>query len=230
SRFLPADVQSFAWSPDGKSMAYLLPQGANTNLVIADQNAKGGRVVYSTPVPDFTIAWAAPNTLLLVSRPSGLAPSLVLRFDPASRRAIPILAGTRGVVVLPLPDGNGFVFSQSSERGEAQPLSYYLFKDGTITPANVTTVAEKCASSKNSKTIYCGIPAGIIQTPSPDEWYRGAVALADAVMTIDLATGQAKTILAGMPPIDVVSPFLSADERFLFFQDKQTGTLWRLAL
>lgn len=230
SRFLSPDVQSFAWSPDGKSMAYLLRQGAQTNLVIADQLNRSAQTIFSTPVPDFTIQWASPNILLLVSRPSGLAPSLLMRFDINRRQADPILLGRRGVVTQILPDGSGFIFSQSSERGEAVPLARYSFKDAQTTSLGAITIAEKCASALDSKNIYCGVPAGTIRTPSPDEWYRGAVSLSDSIATIDLSAGSARTILENVPDIDVISPFTDADERFLFFQDKKTGTLWRLAL
>ncbi len=230
SRFLSSDVQAFAWSPDGKSMVYLLRQNAQMNLVIADQLNRSSRVVFSTPVPDFTLRWISTNTILLVSKPSGLAPSLLMRFDVAARRADPILAGGRGVITLPLPDGSGFVFSQSSERGEAQPLMLYTFKDAKITPLNIVTLAEKCASAPDSKNIYCGVPTGTIRIPSPDEWYRGAVSFSDSIATIDLSAGSTRVLLENGPDLDVVSPFTSADERFLFFQDKKTGALWRLTL
>lgn len=230
SRFLSPDVQSLAWSPDGKSMAYLLRQGAQTTLVIADQLNRGARVVFSTPVPDFTLQWISTNTILLVSKPSGLAPSLLMRLDIAARRAEPILIGTRGIITLPLPDGSGFVFSQSSERGEAQPLARYTFKDANITPLGAVTFAEKCTPAPDSKNIYCGVPAGTVRAPSPDEWYRGSVLLSDAILAIDLLAGSARVILENGPDIDVISPFTNTDGRFLFFQDKNTGTLWRLAL
>ena len=66
-------------------------------------------------------------------------------------------------------------------------------------------------------------------SPSPDEWYRGAVSLADEIVEIDPKTGQAKSIAAGAN-IDVLSPFVAPDGSFLFFQDKKTGALWRLTL
>lgn len=230
SAFLPSGVVSFAWSPDGKSSAYLLPQNERTNLATADQSGKNGRTVFSTPVPDLTVQWVSKNTLLLVSRPSGLAPSLILSFDLPARRADPILTGARGVVALPLPDGSGFVFSQSSGSGEAQALALYTFKGGNVAPLNVTTIAEKCAAAVKSKKLYCGVPAGIIRSPSPDEWYRGAVSLSDAIAAIDLATGAAAPLMQGEADVDVVSPFVPSDERYLFFQNKKDGTLWRLTL
>lgn len=229
SYFLPASTLSASWSPDGRQIAYLVRQGDRTNLVIADQQNRNARTVYQTPVPDFTLSWTAPNTVLLVSRPSGLAPSLILKFDTASRRAEPILAGSSGVVVMPLPDASGFVFSRSSERGEAQSLGRYAFSSGGASNLDVVTLAEKCAASTDSKLLYCGVPRNI-PGPSPDTWYRGAVALADEIVEINLGSGTQRTIAGAEANLDIVSPFVSPDGRYLFFQDKATGYLWRLTL
>lgn len=230
ARFLPADTQSFAWSPDNTRLAYLQTTGRQTNLVLADQNGRGAAVVFSTPVPDFTLVWPAKNTLLLVSRPSGLAPSLLMRFDISSRSANPILGGARGVVVLPLADASGFVFSQSTDQGSAEALNRYSFKDGGVTPLGITTIAEKCVASADSKTLYCGVPAGTIGAPSPDAWYRGAVSFSDDIIALNLISGAITTLTERQADLDVISPFAAPDGSYLFFQNKKDGTLWRLEL
>lgn len=230
SRFLPQEVQSFSWSPDGKSMAYLIPQGGQTNLVIADQDNKGGRVVFSTPIPDFTLQWVSKNSILLVSRPSGLAPSLVMRFDVVKRQAEPLLTASRGVVVRPMPDASGFAFSKSSASSQVEAMALYTFKDGRSAPLDIITIAEKCAFSPDSQKLYCGVPQGGVRSPSPDEWYKGAVAFSDAIVEIDLKNNQSKTLMENQADVDVISPFVSPDGQYLFFQDKKDGTLWRLTL
>ena len=151
-----------------------------------------------------------------------------MQFDVASRRAEPLLAGSRGIVVVPAPDGSGFLFSQSSSSGAAQAIAFYRFGDRTVTALGQITIAEKCVFSTDSKRLYCGV-ARNTASPSPDEWYRGAVSLADEIVEIDPKTGQAKSIAAGAN-IDVLSPFVAPDGSFLFFQDKKTGALWRLTL
>lgn len=228
SYFLPSNAISASWSPDGRSIAYLVRQGESTNLVIADQANRGGRAVHSTPVPDFTVSWASRNIILFVSRPSGMAPSLVMQFDVASRRIEPILAGSRGVITIPAPDGSGFLYSQSSASGAAESIALYRFADKTITQLGHTTIAEKCAFSADAKRLFCGVPR-TIASPSPDEWYRGAASLADDIVEIDPKTGQARSLAAGAN-IDVMSPFAAPDGSFLFFQNKKTGALWRLTL
>lgn len=230
SRFLPQVLTSLAWSPDGRQMAYLLPQGGKAALVIADQNGKNTRTVYQTPIPDFTVAWPSASAILLTSRPSGLAPSLVLRFDLKTRRTTTVLSNLAGVVLLPAPDGSGFVYSTSGRGGRPEPLRLYAFKGAKTTVLPVTTIAEKCAFSPDSKRLYCGVPKAMARAVMPDEWYRGAMSFVDAIVKIDLASGRAEALGRDIPALDVVSPFLSPDEKFLFFQDKRTGTVWRVQL
>mgnify|MGYP001614465384 FL=1 len=230
SRFLPQALTSLAWSPDGRQMAYLLPQGGKSALVIADQNGKNVRTVYQTPIPDSTVQWVSANTILLVSRPSGLAPSLVLRFDLKARRTTTLLSNIAGAVLLGAPDGTGVVYSASGRGGRPEPLRLHTLKGATTATLPVTTVAEKCAFSPDSKRLYCGVPRATIRAVTPDEWYRGALSFVDAIVKIDLASGRAEIIGRGIPALDVISPFLSADEKFFFFQDKKTGTVWRVQL
>lgn len=229
-RLLPPETIALDWSPDGQSLAYLERRAADTALVIADAGNQSPRVVYTTPVPDFTVRWAAANTILLVSRPSGLAPSLVLRFNIATRRTDTLLGGSRGVIMLPAPNAGGFLFSQSSPQGEAEPIAFYSYKDGQVTSLGAVTLVEKCTFAADSKTAYCGVPRGGIGSPSPDQWYRGAEVFSDAIVAIELTTGKTTTLSEGAAGVDAINLFATPDGKYLFFQDKKTGTLWRLTL
>src|SRR3989338_667082 len=230
SRFLPPEITSLDWSPDGASLAYLQRRKSDTTLVIADAAGQKPATVYTTPVPDFTLKWVAKNTILLASRPSGLAPGLVMRFSVSSRAAEVLLANRNGIIVQPLADGSGFLFSESNARGEAEPLSFFNLAPAAITPLNVTTLADKCSAVAIRKKVYCGVPQGTILGPSPDQWYQGAVSLRDSIMEIDLANGAARGLLGNDADVDVLAIFPTPDGRYLFFHDKKTGTLWRFDL
>lgn len=230
SRFLAPEAVSFDWAPDGRSIAYLSRRALDTALVIADAANKNPRVVYNTPVPDFTVRWVAKNIILLVSRPSGLAPSLVLRFDVGLKSANPIFSGTNGITLAAATDSATLLLSRTSGAGSLQPLATYDLKSGRTTPLNAMTLAEKCVFSSDAKKLYCGVPRDSIPAPMPDEWYKGIVSFADKVVAVDLATNQETTLMENEAAIDVISPFLSPDGKYLFFQDKKTGTVWRITL
>ncbi len=230
SRVLPPTLTSAAWSPDGTQLAYLSRQGETTNLVIADEKLRSSRVVFSTPIPDLIIQWASRNSILLVSKPSGLAPSLVERFDVGTRRLQTIFANLNGVTLLPLPDGSGFLSSATSDRGTPQTLGIYKFSDGSTRDLSIITQAEKCAFDSKGERLFCGVPQGGWGGVMPDEWYRGAVSFSDALVEIDLKTNARKNLDLKGISVDIVNLFASPDGEFLFFQDKNTGNVWRLTL
>lgn len=229
SRVMPQTITSVTWSPDGIQLAYFSRQNETTNLVTADQNHRNPKTVYSTPIPDFNLQWASKSSILLVSKPSGLAPSLVQRFDVSTRRIQTLLANSFGIIALSLADGSGFIFSETSNRGLAQELKRYKFADGSIAGLGVTTLAEKCVSDTKATKLYCGVPqsaAGFM----PDDWYRGEISFNDSLIELDLKTSRIKKFdLEGMS-FDIVNLFPTSDNKYIFFQDKNTGGVWRLML
>lgn len=230
SRFLPPEATSFDWAPDGLAIAYLSRRNGEASLIIADAGARNPRAVYTTPIPDFTVRWILRNTILLISRPSGLAPSVVALFDTGGRQSDLLLSGLNGAVLAASPDGNTLLLSQSSSAGDAENLSLYDIRKSKTTPLSVATIAEKCVFSGDGKKIYCGAPKGAIASPSPDEWYKGVDSFSDRIVEIDTATGKMKTLMESEADVDVVSPLVSKDGKYLFFRDKKTSTLWRLTL
>lgn len=232
SRFLPAEATAYDFSPDGTSIAYLVKRTNDTALIMADAGNKSPKIVYTTPVPDFTIRWISKSTMVLVSRPSGLAPSLILTFDLLTHKTASILNGTRGVIILPVPDGSGFIFSQSDQNGVAQAIARYTFKTGATDVLNLTTIADKCGFSANGKVLYCGAPAGGLPGTMPDDWYRGATSFSDAIVAVDLVTNQVITLAPSTSDfnVDATWLFTSPDGTMLFFQNKTTEHLWRIDL
>lgn len=228
SKFLPQEVTSLDWSPDGRSIAYLLKRNSDTALVTADVANKTPRTVYTTLVPDFTLRWISKNTILLISRPSGLAPSLVLEFNLSTERTTVLLSNRNGIIALPLPDASGLLLSQSSPSGKAETLKTYQFKTAATNELNQITLAEKCAFALDAKKLYCGVPRGTLASPMPDEWYKGMVSFTDTVLTINLATNQIEDLTEDNVEVDIVSPLVSPDGKYLFFLDKKTSALWRL--
>lgn len=229
-RFLPPETTSLDWSPDGTALAYLARRGETVSLTTADAAHQNPRVVFSTPVPDFTLRWIQTNVILFVSRPSGLAPSLVMAFDVTQRSAAPLGSSSHGLVLTPSADGGALLLSASDERGAAQPLTLRRTADGSSRSIAVTTIADKCAFAPNGATLYCGVPRQPIPAPSPDGWYKGAVSFSDRIIAVDLQSGIQTVLMEDAADVDVVSPFPSPDGQYLFFQNKKSGAVWRLSI
>ena len=78
---------------------------------------------------------------------------------------------------------------------------------------------------KDDVFAYCAIPPSVPRAEYPDAWYQGSVSFSDVFWKIDTATGAAFFLANpkefGAGNIDAVNPFLSDDERYLFFTNKK---------
>ena len=109
-------------------------------------------------------------------------------------------------------------------------------KSGAETALPLQTFpAEQCVwSIATSTLLYCASPSDLPNAAYPDAWYQGAAVLSDDLWLADTLSGAVILVAlleetAGIA-IDVIDPFLSSDERYLFFRNKNDSTLWSLKL
>lgn len=229
--FLPPNITTAQWSPDGKKIAYILPKKGQYHLTIADENAQKPEVVYSTPIPDFNILWPSNGTIFLASRPSGAAPGLLLAFNIKSETANEIITEGYGMTLLPSPDGKKIIYSKTGSQGSGLKL-YLSDAESTLgaKSLNIVTLPEKCAYAGNGESIYCAVPRNAATfSRLPDDWYMGNGFFADRFVKLN-ATTSMTNILFDAKKFDAFNLFLSQDEKYLFFQDKNDFTVWRLKL
>lgn len=224
--FLPEGARSADFSPDSRSLAYLLRKSDVTQLVIASEDGKKPAVVYETPIADFSLSWIAPKKILLQSAPSNRVPGIAYLFDTGTKTLEKIFSGALGAMTIASPDGNSLLTSfMSNNESIALSLINQNGENGmTVTPA---TLAEKCVFAKDAKTLYCAVSQN--GTDLPDAWLRGDVALEGQFMKIPTNTRIAEAI-SEKTPFDAINLFLSPDGQYIFFQDKNDMTLWRLTL
>lgn len=225
--FLPEAVRSVDFSPDSRSLAYLLRKGDVTQLVIATEDGKKPSVAYETPISDFSLLWLAPKKILLQSAPSNKAPGIAYLFDTGTKALEKIFSGMSGAMTIASPDGNSLLSSFMQDNGSiALSLANQKGENGrAITPA---TFAEKCVFAKDAKTLYCAVSQNQA-ADLPDAWLRGDVAPEDQFVKIPMDTLIAEAI-SDKTQFDAINLFLSPDGKYLFFQDKNDLTLWRLKL
>ena len=77
--------------------------------------------------------------------------------------------------------------------------------------------------------VYCAVPARISGSNQPDDWYQGVISFDDGVWSKNVSTGESKSILSRFGA-DIMNIFVSDDENYLIFTDKNDGTLWSLKL
>ncbi len=96
------------------------------------------------------------------------------------------------------------------------------------------TSVKKCAWSKDSRFVYCAMMGGF---PSyailPDEWEEGKYNSEDLFWKIDTESGKMERIIEKeeIPQVvDAVNLFLDKSEQYLFFIDRISGGLFRIAI
>ena len=138
-----------------------------------------------------------------------------------------IIGPFKGLSILPNKDGSLVLYSYQTDK--MARLALLNRNTGEVIALPLSTLAEKCVWSGDEKSIYCGVP----QSTSgniPDDWYQGARFFTDRIWKIDLNDRIATLLLdptkAEGVAIDMVSLSTDKSSDFLFFKNKQDGSLW----
>ncbi len=230
--FLPRDIMDASVSPDGAALFYLQEKNGGAIGIRSDFEGDGKTQLWTSPVSEWLAAWPSANKITLLSKPSFLASGMLISLDPGSGATALLLRNIPGLTALLNPVTPDILYSVSAETNIS--LALVNSATGKRSDARFTTFPEKCAWSKNGERLYCGVPKVIPTGSYPDVWYQGVVSFEDEAWSLTTATGATERILdisgkRGIP-IDLTRPEVSADEKFLIFTDKESGTLWSLQM
>lgn len=132
-------------------------------------------------------------------------------------------------------DGGRILTSFVSERGGNQlELGVMNSNGGEYQALGFPSVVDKCVWSNDNTNLYCAMLSG--QEPQsvlPNDWQDSKIKSSDTFWKIDTGSGK-KTRLVELSEItgslDSEGLFLDKDERFLFFTDKNSGSIYRINL
>lgn len=225
----PTDIKSFSWSPDGKSLAYLLKKDSRLHLTLADSLGKKPRAVFRTSIPDAQINWISTDKIAFQNAPSGIAEGYIFLYSVAGKTFRKSIGPLYGLTSRWSPDGKLVLVSSTDLAGKKLAFSVLdaagkeVFKPGT------QTLPEKCAFTE-PKIFYCAIPRTILSSwIMPDDYLRGEANTADRIVMIDAAK---KTItdVFDEENFDMSNIAVTKDKTYLFFVNRTDGTLWRVKL
>jgi dipeptidyl aminopeptidase/acylaminoacyl peptidase len=227
---LPAAIISSAWAPDRDRIAYLLPAAGGSRTIIADPDNGKQNQINSSPFQDWEIWWPEKNTLSYLSRPSGIAPGFLFKYDLAKGTFEKIIGDIPGLEIKWASGGQKILYSSYNAGSQKPQLFAYDLKTGLAQDLQTQTLAAKCVFGKTNKNkIYCGLDAALPQALWPDQWLQGAASTLDIIWEINLETGE-KKIINGENFFDVNQIDISADDQFLYFGNKYDNSLWSLKL
>lgn len=226
---LPQNLKSFSWSPDGKSLSYLIFKDDRLNLVSGDSAAKNIKNIFSTPVLDAQISWVSADKIAMQTAPSGAAEGFIFLYSRASGSFQKILGAIFGLTSLWSPDSSRILISSTNSAGRNLRLAVTDTSGKILFNSNLATLPEKCTWADN-KEIYCALPRDIsTENIWPDEYLRGEVNTTDSLVKVNIEKKEIEGIFTE-EGFDVSSLILSKDKNYLFFINRVDGTLWSLKI
>ncbi|MBI3631220.1 MAG: PD40 domain-containing protein [Candidatus Sungbacteria bacterium] len=226
---LPELITSFAWSPDGKSLAYTLIQDKLLHLVIADSSGKNPKTILQTPLADAQMSWVSADKIALQTAPSGFAEGYLFAYS-RNKNTLTRIAGPRyGLESRWSPDASVVLLSETKNGGRYGSVSVYDPTKKASQTIDIATLAEKCAWT-DATTLYCAVPRDIPASITlPDDYLRGEFNPQDRIVQIDVKQNSITPVF-DEGEFDINDLAVTKDKNFLLFVSRTDGTLWSLKL
>ena len=225
---MPMGIAGFDWSPDGKSLAYLLKTNTGSSLNIADSSGKNSKLVFSTPIKDAQIKWFTGDKIIFTTAPSGLADGFIYSYSRSTGTFKKIFGPLPGLTSRWSPDGSLVAIgSVNPDTGEAS----VNIKDASgkdIYSIGLKTLPEKCFWPDN-KFIFCAVPLDAPRGNWLDNYLSGEVNTRDQIVMLD-PIGKAIYAVYADAQFDISRIAMTKDKNNLFFINRLEGTLWGLNL
>jgi hypothetical protein len=233
-QFLPDNSESIAASPDGKSIAYLLPDGTGTDAYVSHPDGTNGKLLFSLPLSQILLSWPAQSTLLAATKSASGYPGIVFSVSAASGNVSTLLAAS-GVTATADPSFSRVVYKPESSSDGTATTYVHTVKTGQESALSFNPIPEKCIwSTATSTLMYCAAPLQYVPADYLDLWHQGAATLPDSIISFDVSTNRS-TILAtpgsdGGVASDIASLAVSPDGHYLLFVKKGDRSLWAVRL
>ncbi|MFA6284982.1 MAG: hypothetical protein WC643_00410 [Parcubacteria group bacterium] len=235
---LKDNIDSVAWSGLGDKIIYKYfdSKTRKRDINVSDPNGSNWRKIADidyfsveiSPIPgssDISF-WPAPDAFVSSS-------VNLINFSGENKKEI--LGGRWGADLLWSPDGKYVAVSYTDQKsGKKTDLALMNSDGGQFHSLNFPTFAKKCVWSNDSKFLFCAMPGNIPESAIlPNDWQEGKIQTADTFWKIEIATGKKDRLVEADKingSFNVLNPFLSQDEKSLFFVNKTDGKLYKLGI
>lgn len=226
---LPQGIKSFSWSPDGKSLAYLLPKNDRLDLITADASGRNSKKVFTTPIGDASINWVSADRIVFSTAPSGLAEGYLYVYLRSSGVFNKIVGPLFGLSTLWSADGSRLLLGATNALGKRLDLAVRDSSGKELSLAGSRTLPQKCVW-QGTAAFYCAVPRAIsAETVWPDDYLRGELNTSDRLLFTDYAKKENKEIL-NTGDFDMSDMLLNKTANWLVFVNRIDGSLWSLKI
>jgi len=221
-QFLPDNIIDLVFSPDGKSLAYLLKNSNGSVGFTTKSDGTSRSQSFTSPFSEWLLGWSEAG-LNVTTKAASTIPGYM--YQVKSGALTKIFGGIEGLTTLASPNGKQILYGI----GDEGTTSLYVRNLSTGDDINLglTTLPEKCVWGKNNSTVYCGATDAVPRDAYPNAWYQGTYFFSDSLWRVDTETGKT-TLLSTTVGLDATQLILDDEERYLVFVDKRDGSLWSL--
>ena len=233
-QFFPDGTAQVAASPDGKSVAYLVPTAAGADVYTASPNGNNGKRVASLTLSQVLLSWPSNGFILAQSPAASGVPGVVFSINASSGALEPIAYGMDltatadrafSHMVYQTNDGNTrSSWARDIASGLNQPLSFDPYP-------------EKCTWGNAALgTLYCAAPLQFEAMNYLDLWHTGLASAPDSIFGFNVGSGAASILavpgstLDGGESSDIDTLSTSPDDHYLLFIRKGDRSLWAVRL
>ncbi|MFA5926097.1 MAG: hypothetical protein WC831_04135 [Parcubacteria group bacterium] len=235
---LKENLDSAAWSNAGDKIIYKYydPKTKKRTVSTADPDGKNWRDVSDFNYQGVEISpISGTSDVSFWPSPNAFTPTSVNLISFSGENKREILKDKFGVDLLWSPDGKMAAVSFTDQKGGHKiDLAIMNAQGGQFQSFNFYTFASKCAWSSDSKYLFCALPGNIPESSIlPNDWISGKVSTADTFWKIEASTGKKERLVDPEKiggSYDALYPFLSEDEKTLFFISKSDGKLYKLTI
>ena len=233
SAFLPLNITQLSINPSGDKIFYLTKDEGGSIGVVSSTDGSKKSQSFQFAITEWLASWPNKDIIVLATKPSSVATGYLFFLNEKTGGNDKILSGINGLTALVSSTTKNILYSESAD-GSIK-LNYYNLKNNQNRTLSFKTLPEKCAWSKIEElTIYCAVPRTIEDGEYPDIWYQGVVSFNDNIWKIDLKTSSSELVYnlqkESGKEFDLMNPFLSGDDEYLFFPNKKYLTFWSLSL
>jgi hypothetical protein len=233
-QFFPSNITSFALSPDGRSVVYLIPTGSGTDGYTSGIDGSNPKKLFSMPLRQLQVSWPSQSTLLLQTNASVGVPGMLFTVITSSGAVSPLIYG-EGITAIANQSLSRLVYQKIPQASERSTFVYDV-ASGLNKPLSFSPYPEKCAwGTVSTTTLYCGTPLLYVPNSYLDMWYQGRATAADTIVTLQTDTTQLRELITpgaqdGGSVADIIEIGVSPNEEYLYYITKGDRSLWGVRL
>jgi len=217
---LPLGAHNIAFGNGTNTLMYSRSDGSGTSGYSYDLATKLGTQIFTIPLRDVRVLWGDTNHVY--TTPTATQKGYLYRVGRDTLSYV--TEGGSGLMGIPF--SRGIVVTHNENETSA---SYALMNDGEKINMPFPLIPEKCTTQ--GTTLYCGVAyTETSRNTLPDDWYKGTIALSDALWSVDVENGSATLLsdflLESGRDIDVNQIGTDEQGTYIYFINKNDNTLW----